>query len=186
MRDDIHKSAPVSRAWQSFMKHCNRQADRKERAAQKAYTAISNDCYNELSPKFLSDISQKSAQRMLFGTATSEIHSSHDTTNKAHVLEKEVIAHLERREAFGEDATTAIEGAVSDAIKSRLNSNLVAIKGHWKKHGGHGAKGPIEAAKKIIAALPVNKLAKEILSEGSNFKPKRPRRQGVDLDEDLR
>jgi hypothetical protein len=186
MRDDIHKSAPVTRAWQRFMKQCNREADRKERAAKSAYQAISSDCRKELSPKFLSNITQQRDQRPLFGSAAGEIHSSRDGKDNVHVLEKEVMAHLQRREACGQDAATAIEGALCDAIKGRLGSSLVAAKGHWKKHGGRGADVPIDAAKKIIAAVPVNELAKELLSGDSNLKSKRRPRKGVDLDEDLR
>jgi hypothetical protein len=186
MRDDIHKSAPVARAWQSLMKHCAREADRKERAAKSAYKAISSDCHKELSPKFLANIAQQREQRTLFGSAAKEIQSSREVKDNVHVLEKEVMAHLRRREASGQDNSTAIEGALGDAIKGRLSANLVAMKGHWKKHGGHGANVPIEAAKKVIDAVPVNQLAKELLSGESKLKAKRKSHQRVDLNEDLR
>ncbi len=188
MRDDIHKSAPVGRTWQSLMKHCAREADRKERAAKSAYRAISGDCRQELSPKFLASIARQFApdQKVLFGSAVDEINSSHDRKSNTHVLEKEFVAHLRRREACGQNSTIAIEGALADAIKGRLDSNLVAMKGHWLKHGGRDASVPIDVAKKAIASLPVNQLVKELLTGENNLKKKRGSTNGVDLDEDLR
>jgi hypothetical protein len=186
MRDDIHKSAPVGRFWQSLMKHCAREADHKERAAKSAFRAITSDCQKELSPKFLASIAQllAQAQGTLFGGAVDEIRSAQGRDN-THVLEKEVVGHLRRREAFGQDPAIAIEGALADAIKGRLDSNLVAMKGHWKKHGARGADVPIAVAKKVIAGVPVAQLVKDILSGQSNLKNKNDSRQGVDLDEDL-
>lgn len=186
MRDDIHKSAPVTRAWQSAIKHSIREADRKERLAKSVYYAISSDCYKELSPKFLSNITQQRDQRTLFGGVAGEIHSSRDGKENVQVLEKEVEAHLRRREACGQDTAAAIEGAVCDAIKGRLNANLIAIKGHLKKHGRRGADVPIDAVKKTIAAVQVNELAKELLSGDKKLKAKHRPRKGVDFDEDLR
>jgi hypothetical protein len=186
MRDDIHKSAPVTRAWQSAIKHSIREADRKERLAKSVHYAISSDCYKELSPKFLANIMQQRDQKTLFGSAAGEIHSSRDGKEKVQVLEKEVEAHLRRREACGQDTAAAIEGAVCDAINGRLKATLVAIKGHLKKNGGRGADVPIDAAKKAIAAVQVNELAKELLSGDNKLKAKRRPHKNVDLDEDLR
>lgn len=188
MRDDIHKSAPVGRAWQNLMKHCAREADRKERAAKSAHRAISSDCQKELSPKFLGSLAQQLArvQGTLFGSVVDDVSSSHDRKDNVHVLEKEVVAHLRRREACGQDTAIAIEGALADTIKGRLDSNLVAMKGHWKKHGGRDADVPIAVAKKVIAAVPVAQLVKELLSGNSNLTNKGESQQGVNLDEDLR
>src|ERR1019366_1462319 len=118
MRDDSHKSAPVSRAWRSFMRDCAREADRKQRAANSALRAITNDCSRELSPKFMANIAEQMsrAQGTLFGSALDMGRRNAD----GHVLEKEVMANLRRREACGQSGAGAIKGALTDAVTGRL------------------------------------------------------------------
>src|ERR1700722_3325533 len=101
MRDDIHKSAPVTRAWQSFMRHCGRQADRKERAMESAYRALAKDCKDELSPAFLNTLRKTvlDPQTKLFTERIAAACIPGTVERGGQVMEQAVLAHLSRREA---------------------------------------------------------------------------------------
>jgi hypothetical protein len=185
MRDDIHKSAPVSRAWRSFMKHCGREADRKERAAESAYRAMARDCKNELSPAFVEQLRGNLAdpQKKLFNEGLALSCSPATIKRGGQVMEQSVLAHLSRREACGQSGEAAVLGAISDAVSSRKNSQLRAMEGHWLKKGGVSTLPAVDAAKEALRRLSSTHLASEILA-GRLGTDRQSR--AVSLDEDLR
>jgi hypothetical protein len=184
MRDDIHKSAPVSSAWRSFMKHCGREADRKERAAESAYRALAKDCKNELSPAFLDklrgDVSDPQTKMFAEGLAAS--CTSGSVERGGQVMEQAVLAHLSRREACGQSGKEASLGAIADAVAGRKNSQLRAMEGHWLKKGGVSTVPAVMAAKEVLKKLSSAEMASRIFDGGLD--PGQSRRK-VNLDEDL-
>lgn len=184
MRDDIHKSAPVSRAWRSFMKHCAREADRKERAADSAYRALAKDCKSELSPAFLEKLrgNLSDPQAKLFVEGVAESCISGTIERGAQVMEQAVLGHLSRREACGQSGRAAVLGAIGDAVVGRKDSQFRAMEGHWMKKGGESARPAVTAAKEILQSLSSAEIASRILD--GKLDPGKPNR-GVSLEEDL-
>jgi hypothetical protein len=185
MRDDIHKSAPVSSAWRSFMKHCGREADRKERAAESAYRALAKDCKNELSPAFLDKLRGTLSDRQtnLFAVGLASSCASETVERGGQVMEQAVLAHLSRRESCGETGKAAVLGAIADAVISRKHSQFRAMEGHWLKKGGVSAVPAVMAAKEALKRLSIAEMALRVLD--GQLDPGQPRRR-VSLDEDLR
>ena len=185
MRDDIHKSAPVSRAWRAFMKHCARESDRKERAAESALRAIESDCKKELSIEFIERMKSclQNPQAALFKESIADRCERHVSEKSPQIMEQEVLAHLRRREMCGEAAKSAVTGAIADAISCRKNAQLRAIEGHWRNEAGKSSLPAIEAAKKVLSNIGNAELAADIL-EGK--RKAAPKKRGVELDEDLR
>lgn len=185
MRDDIHKSAPVSRAWRSFMKHCGREADRKERAAESARRALERDCNSEISPAFLQKLrgSLADPQKKLFPEGLAASCSPGTVKRGGQVMEQSVLAHLSRREACGQSGEAAVLGAVADAVASRKNAQLRAMEGHWLKKGGSSSLPAVMAAKEALHGLSSSEIASKILT--GQLGPERQAR-AVSLDEDLR
>jgi hypothetical protein len=188
MRDDIHKSAPVGRAWRSFMKHCAREADRKERAHNSALGALIDDCTRELSPQFIACITEKftDPQKKLFNDSLGEAAAAYRVKNPSHVLEQDVIANLQRREACGQTGKEAVADAVTDALVRRRESQLRAMKGHWLKQGGAGVAQAIGAAEKVLKKMPIAKLVSQALEGRIDKKSLGCSKTEIDLDEDLR
>ncbi len=185
MRDDIHKSAPVGRAWQNLMKHCARQADRKERAAQSAYRALANDCKNELSPAFLDQLRGilSDPQSKLFRERIASSCAAGSVDRGGHVMEQSFLAHLNRRETSGQSGKAAVLGAMADAVSGRKSSQLRTMEGHWLKKGGLSAAPAVMAAKEALNKLSCTEIASKII-DGHLDMP-RPTKK-VSLDEDLR
>jgi hypothetical protein len=188
MRDDIHKSAPVGRAWRCFMKHCAREADRKERAHNSAVGALVDDCTRELSPQFIACITAKftDPQKKLFNESLGEAAAAYRVENSSHVLEQDVIANLQRREACGQTGKEAVADAVTDALVRRRDSQLRAMKGHWLKQGGAGVAEAIGAAEKALKKMPIAKLVSQALEGKVDKKSLGYSKTQVNLDEELR
>jgi hypothetical protein len=187
MRDDIHKSAPVSRAWRSFMKHCGREADRKGRAVESAARALEKDCTNEISPALVEELRRavSEPQQELFagGLAASFVAGTVERGGK--VMEQAVLANLSRREACGQDRRNAVIGAISDAVDGRKNSQLRAMEGHWMKMGGSDAAPAVQAAKESLQQVPSMEFASKILYGQLQSGEPSGRQEKVDLDENL-
>lgn len=169
------------------MKHCGREADRKERALESAYRALVNDCHNELSPAFISRIQKvlTDPQQKLFREALAASCASATVGHGGQVLEQAVLANLTRREACGQDSKTAALGAIADAVTSRKNSQLRAMEGHWLKKGGLSTEPAVQAAKQALQSLSSAEIADRILNRQLRSSTK-VSNSTVDLDEDLR
>jgi hypothetical protein len=169
-----------------MMKHCAREADRKERVYETARRALAEDCRRELSPSFLTQIRSNlvDPQKKLFSESLSEVCASGAIERGGQVLEQEVIANLRRREAVGQTGKDAAVGALSDALARRKESQFLAMKGHWMKKAGPAAAPAVNAAQQALQALSTSKMASQIL-EGTLDEAKSGKKN-VDLDEDLR
>lgn len=167
------------------MKHCGREADRKERAAESAYRALAKDCKNELSSAFLDKLrgTLSDPQKKLFAEKVAASCASGSVERGGQVMEQSVLAHLTRREACGESGEAAVLGAIADAISNRKNSQLRAMEGHWLKKGGNSALPAVSAAKQALQELSSVDVASKILA--GELGADRQHRT-VSLDEDLR
>lgn len=170
------------------MKHCAREADRKERADSSAVGALIGDCARELSPQFIVQMTAKFAnpQKSLFEESLAEVATAYKAGNPSHVLEQDVITNLQRREACGQTGKDAFAGALTDALARRRDSQLRAMKGHWLKEAGGGAAAAVDAAERSLEKLPITELASQILEGKINRKSLGCSGTQVNLDEDLR
>jgi hypothetical protein len=167
------------------MKHCGREADRKERAAESAYRALARDCRNELSPAFLQKLrgTLSDPQKKLFTEGLAASCSPGTVKRGGQVMEQSVLAHLSRREARGQSGEAAVLGAISDAVSIRKSSQQRAMEGHWLKKGGSSTLPAVTAAKQALQGLSSSDIALKILA-GQLGPDRQPRT--VNLDEDLR
>ncbi len=167
------------------MKHCAREADRKERVVDAALRAIEGDCKKEFSPEFIERIKScyQNPQAALFQESIADRCERHASEKSPQIMEQEVLAHLRRREASGEAAKSAVVGAFADAISCRKHSQLRAMEGHWRNEAGRSAAPAIETAKKVLRNISSAEIATNILEGKTTAKPSN---RGVQLDEDLR
>ena len=167
------------------MKHCAREADRKERAAESARRALAKDCKSELSPAFLDKLrgTLSDPQKKLFAEGMAASFASGSVKQGGQVMEQSVLAHLSRREACGQSGEAAVLGAIADAVSIRKHSQLRAMEGHWLKKGGNSTLPAVAAAKQALQRLSSADMASKILA-GQLGADKQSRT--VNLDEDLR
>lgn len=98
-------------------------------------------------------------------------------------MEQAVLAHLDRREACGQNGKDAVLGAIADALVGRKNSQLRAMEGHWLKKGGVSTIPAVMAAKNALKNLSSAEMASRIFD--GELDPGQPSKK-VSLDEDLR
>jgi hypothetical protein len=184
MRDDIHKSAPVNKLWKSVLKHCNRESDRKERAAESALKAVAADCSRELSPGFVNDLIDrcKSPKADLFRGNFEGVHATEDG---GHVLEQQLVERLQVRAQSGSIDLNGLRDELAGVIEGRKESQARAIRGHVLKAGGKGAAVCNEALKNCLTQVSAVDCANQILANGGKMVVPAKRAKKVSIDENL-
>jgi hypothetical protein len=180
VRDDIHKSAPVSRAYRSFMKACARESDAKFRR-ESALRAVVQDCKRELTLKAVRQLTEIAGQHDFMSQATF-VASPADCT---HVLSQQARGHVERRLMQGEAGVEAVQGGIKDAIAERAESELRSMKGHVLKDGGKGCEGMIRAMETSLRDVGFDEIATQVVSGKLHTPPRVNREKSVNLDENI-
>jgi hypothetical protein len=183
MRDDIHKSAPVANAWRQLIKHCSREADRKERAQQTVEKAVLLDCAREFSAESIKDLMDRcsSPKKDLFQT---NLEGVRPAEAKGGVLQQKVIERVKLCEQTN-GGTVNLRDQIAGVIDDHKESMSRALRGHVLKAGGEGSGECIEAIRNSINQVSSGKIADDILANAGKvvLPPKKPKT--VSLDENL-
>lgn len=180
MRDDIHKSAPVSAKWRKFLKHCASECDRDERACESAQEAVVTDC-KELTRQFVETLLERinGPDRELFGSILDGLDMVAGS-----VLEQQTLNRLRLVEQAGPLNRGTVELAVAEVLSERVDNQRRAMLGHVLKTGGRDVAECVGAVNRHLSSMDTTAYAKQLLANSGRIEP-RPKPTPVGLDEDL-
>lgn len=178
MRDDLHKGAPVSPRWRSFIKICSREADWFSSGPRRAEAALVSDLQRELSTNFIGSlgvISTSNQSTLLLAPVV----QPHVRTQ----LDGLIVNHLSCAPHYAQ-ASELISNAVVDALNDWGARMLRSIESHVQEKSPKDRPELMRRMKDILDQLSLSDIAREVAA-GRYPKHSRKRIAPVDLDEGL-
>ena len=186
MRDDIHKSAPVNRAWRKVIQCCTREADRKERAVERAREALIGDCARELSPERMRELIDRcnSPKTDLFRGNLDGVRSAED---RGGVIGQQLVEQLQNQARIQGGAVNldGLRDQLASVIEERKESVGRAMRGHVLKAGGKSSAECNEAIRNSLNQISGKDCADQIIANGGKVIVPKRAKMSVSMDENL-
>lgn len=183
MRDGLHKDLPLGRAWQGFVKACEREAERGEPARTRATHALLADFRQEVSPTFVRQLVQgadESASLLPTFKAFGPTATSRKLAGANSPLENEILANARRLEEEGLRGPSLAQQACEQALRSRSECRVRQIEQHCR---AEQAARVGRAARDAIASVNLTTIVEPLLQD--SVPPSAPKKRPIELDEDL-
>jgi hypothetical protein len=185
MRDDLHKSAPVGRKWQRWLRSCLRDADRGSVADCDCKRAIAADWCAEISPPFLSALASiaNDPQQELLDGKLSRVRSPQELGGTGNVLEHQLLSAACAADAGAKGGLNfeSLVGAVADVITNRLAARARAVHGHVMAAQGPDKAECLQEIRRSAGAISPRDVARNLLARQSFTEG--PHSRGVSVDE---
>lgn len=179
VRDDIYKSAPCARHWQTVLKRTIREADRGDRAREAADGAVRKDIRNELPSDLMTELDRRCSDPGwdLFRSRFD------DLPDGGGVLADTLISRLRFREAQGDVSRQTLEDVSTQVISERMRSRQDALSGHVLKERGQRPSECVQALAQAMSSLSARSYARELLENSGRVSA--PSRRAPQLDDAL-
>jgi len=186
MRDGLYRSLPLRRAWRGFLKSCEREAEHGEIRVRKAEYAIMRELRTEISPAFLTRLSQiahdtESLLPTFYGFP--ERTTSRELQARNSSMENELLNHIKEREISGLRGKDLLRQGMMDTTNSVTDRFRRQIEQHCLIEAGAQARPILDGVREALKEASADRITSSLLAKkGTNrLKGKKP----IDLDEDL-
>lgn len=180
MRDDLHKGAPVPRAWRQLVRACQRDADWQSKAARAAERAVLSDLGAEVNFGALARCVPSDDRQLPLISASIGLQGSQG-------LEQRAREHIDRlaRERGQVDHGVVVDGVVC-ASQERIENMLRACDGYFAcKLKPHERRIMTQRIRDSVATVQVVDHVQSSLATGK-IAPQRGPSPLLDIDADLR
>lgn len=179
MRDDIHKAAPLARAWKCAIKACTRDADWSTESRRHLTKSIAKTLRDELPAQCVRRWHEdlNAPQPSLFG-----INEIPESAVAHQPLARRTEEHLNRLVATGHRGDSVLRDAVHCAIAERLESEHREAVSYLLQHDGTAQLR--YRLRQAVASVDIHQQTNSIVTAGRPAPT--PAKPVLDLDADLR